>query len=367
MVLGTPAFMAPEQATGGKVDHRADLFSLGVLMYEMLCGKLPFDGTPLEIARQNLAAIPPRISERVPGLHVEEGLEDIAFGLMAKRPEERFQTAHHVLRALDRVAAQLGPARSASGSELNKELGSTEVPMLGKGRKAAGKHRGGSSELPTLRSTLTVPAEAEKRISNAPMVMEGAPLSLSDNASTQPMVRDPETSDLDTDEFHRFDTENVPVQGLRSPFKTLLFVALIGALLGGAGYWVVRYSGFIPAEPAAAPAVEAPVSKAAAKEKPAEPAVEPEPEPAAEPAAVDEVDPPADTPRRERPSDRFVKKKLTNLMDDIDKFASTATRKKQEKAKELKADLHAARGKDVDAMWQDFKEVKSKFNRLKRR
>ena len=70
MVVGTPAYMAPEQSTSEPVDHRTDLFSLGVVYYEMLAGVLPFSGTPMELARQNLNSDPPPIAERVPGLEI---------------------------------------------------------------------------------------------------------------------------------------------------------------------------------------------------------------------------------------------------------------------------------------------------------
>ena len=106
MVLGTPAVMAPEQAVGEEVDNRTDLFSLGIVLYEMLCGKLPFDGTPMEIARQNLAHAPPRISDRVPGLHVDPELEALSIRLMAKRREDRPQSAKEVLRALSRMTGE---------------------------------------------------------------------------------------------------------------------------------------------------------------------------------------------------------------------------------------------------------------------
>jgi hypothetical protein len=106
VVLGTPAYMSPEQSTGQALDHRTDLFSLGVLIYEMLAGKLPFDGTPVELARQNLAADPPPIARRVPGLVVDPGLERIAHRLMRKLPRERFQSAHEVIAALDMFAAE---------------------------------------------------------------------------------------------------------------------------------------------------------------------------------------------------------------------------------------------------------------------
>jgi serine/threonine-protein kinase len=106
MVLGTPAVMAPEQAVGEQVDHRTDLFSLGIVLYEMLSGVLPFDGSPLEIARQNLMSQVPPIARRVPGLAVDPRLENLSVALMAKRPDDRPQTAKAVLRTLSEIEGE---------------------------------------------------------------------------------------------------------------------------------------------------------------------------------------------------------------------------------------------------------------------
>jgi eukaryotic-like serine/threonine-protein kinase len=103
MVLGTPAYMSPEQSTGEEIDHRADLFSLGVMLYEMLAGKLPFDGSPIAMAKANLAARVPPIAERVPGVRADRRLEAIAMRLMAKEPEKRFSSASALLAHLDTV------------------------------------------------------------------------------------------------------------------------------------------------------------------------------------------------------------------------------------------------------------------------
>ena len=103
MVLGTPAYMSPEQSTGEEIDHRADLFSLGVMLYEMLSGKLPFDGSPIAMAKANLAARVPPIGERVPGLRADRRLEAIALRLMAKEPEQRFASAGALLSHLDQT------------------------------------------------------------------------------------------------------------------------------------------------------------------------------------------------------------------------------------------------------------------------
>jgi serine/threonine-protein kinase len=83
------------------------------MMYEMLAGVLPFSGTPIAIARQNLSSPPPRISARVPGLSVDPDLEAIALRLMEKRPKDRFQSAEEVIAALDALAPPR-PARLAT-------------------------------------------------------------------------------------------------------------------------------------------------------------------------------------------------------------------------------------------------------------
>ena len=103
LVLGTPAFMSPEQACGEPIDHRSDLFALGLIMYEMLAGKHPFDGTGSAIARQNLAAPVPPFRKRAPEARVPAVLEAIVFRLLEKEPAQRFQSAAQLVDALDQL------------------------------------------------------------------------------------------------------------------------------------------------------------------------------------------------------------------------------------------------------------------------
>lgn len=99
-VLGTPAYMSPEQAQGGKVDHRTDIYSLGCLAFEMLTGELPFKGeSSLELLDQHINKQAPLLGKIIPELngHV---LEDIVQRCLEKKAQSRFQHANDILRLL---------------------------------------------------------------------------------------------------------------------------------------------------------------------------------------------------------------------------------------------------------------------------
>jgi WD40 repeat protein len=108
-VSGTPLYMAPEQARGDEIDARADLFSLGVVLYEALAGKPPFEGkTPVAVLRSAAEQPHPplaRVNPDVPGW-----LEDVVDGLLAKEPKDRIQSAAE-------VAAVLAAHAHANGSK----------------------------------------------------------------------------------------------------------------------------------------------------------------------------------------------------------------------------------------------------------
>jgi hypothetical protein len=103
-LIGTPTIMAPEQILGADVDARADVYALGVLLYRMLVGRLPFEAIDsAELARQHLEVPPPRPSQRGP---VSTALDAVVLRALEKLPEHRFDSASSFLDALERAAGR---------------------------------------------------------------------------------------------------------------------------------------------------------------------------------------------------------------------------------------------------------------------
>jgi serine/threonine-protein kinase len=109
--VGTPAYMPPEHILGKECDARADLYSLGIVLYEMLSGKGPFEGaSEYTLLRAQVEEPPPPLAGRVRGL--PEALDPILARALAKAPEDRYQTAHEFRAAL--AAAGAGPPLPAA-------------------------------------------------------------------------------------------------------------------------------------------------------------------------------------------------------------------------------------------------------------
>ncbi|MCY3020517.1 MAG: serine/threonine protein kinase [Planctomycetota bacterium] len=107
LLVGTPAYMSPEQVAGSAVDGRADIYSMGVVLFEMLCGRLPFESETMEgWLYQHLHVAPPPPSQFNPALAQYPVMDRLALWLMAKLPRERPNTAGElaliVRRAVER-------------------------------------------------------------------------------------------------------------------------------------------------------------------------------------------------------------------------------------------------------------------------
>ncbi|MGM0577058.1 MAG: serine/threonine-protein kinase [Myxococcota bacterium] len=110
VVCGTPEYMSPEQARGETLDGRTDLYALGVLLYQLLTNRLPFDGdSPLAVVSQHLGKDPAPPREIVPD--VPQGLEALALSLMAKDREARPQSALDLVAELERIDRDIEAAR----------------------------------------------------------------------------------------------------------------------------------------------------------------------------------------------------------------------------------------------------------------
>jgi serine/threonine-protein kinase len=106
-VMGTPAYMAPEQLTGGQPDARSDIYSLGVVLYQLLTGRAPFTGDTMAVVTAHLTKPPPPPRDLVQDL--PPALDAVVLQALAKQPEHRFKSAGVFAQALRSAAADLEP------------------------------------------------------------------------------------------------------------------------------------------------------------------------------------------------------------------------------------------------------------------
>ncbi|MCU0722737.1 MAG: protein kinase, partial [Planctomycetes bacterium] len=130
-VIGTPAFISPEQGSGEKVDFRSDIYSLGATFYAMLAGERPFSGhTPLEVVLKHIKEAPVPLQTKVPGL--PPALCALVDEMMAKSPEERPQDYQEIVEALEKIAKREGWKLEAGAKvEPGAEMTLDDSPRLG--------------------------------------------------------------------------------------------------------------------------------------------------------------------------------------------------------------------------------------------
>jgi serine/threonine-protein kinase len=140
-VFGTPRYMSPEQAQGRPLDARSDLYSLGVLLYQMLVGRPPFvDDDAVVVMARHIKSTPIPAIEAAPDAGIPRALSDLLQRVLAKSPEERPGTAMAFIEEIERATSDGPPAERERGSEPRAaEVGATGelLAVVGDGLEAS--------------------------------------------------------------------------------------------------------------------------------------------------------------------------------------------------------------------------------------
>lgn len=129
-VLGTPSYMSPEQALGKEVDHRTDIFSLGVVLYELTTGQLPFRGVSIGEILDKIVHAQPQAMARF-NYDIPPELERIALKCLQKQPDRRYQSARELMIDLKNLARDIEFANTSIGSiSPSLHTGQYHAPVL---------------------------------------------------------------------------------------------------------------------------------------------------------------------------------------------------------------------------------------------
>lgn len=142
-IVGTPAYMAPEQITGVSLDVRADVYALGVLLFEMLADRRPFlSERRSELLRAHLLEPVPPLAEARKGLVVHPELEGIVRKALAKDPAHRYADASEMLAAIDALPARLVKIETARRKDARQRTGATSEIISSSERRAVSESAG---------------------------------------------------------------------------------------------------------------------------------------------------------------------------------------------------------------------------------
>ncbi|AUX20092.1 protein kinase [Sorangium cellulosum] len=153
--LGSPRFMSPEQISHGKVDLRTDIYSLGVILYQMLCGKVPFESEKsIQILMAHLQQPVPRMKERNPDIDIPEPLEALVMRCLAKDPDGRPATMDALIQGLGECARGMGVATAFGSTQITSFESLPGVQISSR-----------SSTMQALKEAVTLPAPTDDEAS----------------------------------------------------------------------------------------------------------------------------------------------------------------------------------------------------------
>ncbi|WP_246098019.1 Stk1 family PASTA domain-containing Ser/Thr kinase [Rhodococcus spelaei] len=250
VILGTAAYLSPEQVTTGNADARSDVYATGVLLFEMLTGRTPFTGdTSLSIAYQRINADVPSPGSVIPG--VPEEFDQLVLDATARNPDERFSNAGDMSAALRSVSHQLqlpayrvpAPRRSAQHLSAAMQVAGAVAP---ESRPAA------PTAVDAAAPTEVTAAPATVALSAHPAVEHAAPQHTKVVTAATPRSDDPNEPPAEATRVHRhdgaqYDYPDIETQRHRSRRAMLVWLTVIVVLalaVGFGGWWMGsgRYS-----------------------------------------------------------------------------------------------------------------------------